>query len=98
MIAGTLNSGMYKLVHDPSYAEYIGLSRYIVVKVYDGKDQQVGQIKLEVLPQKDPSSPIAISIQTQGNLTHIDQFGVQVMKNTQEFHPLEYEYEKDIIA
>lgn len=38
----------YKLIHDESHAEQASGYKYLIAKVYDAVDREVGQVKMEV--------------------------------------------------
>lgn len=62
----------YKLIHDESFAEESSGFRYVVLKVLNEENIEVGQVKLEFDEDENP----VLKLTTHGNITilHDDCF------------------------
>jgi hypothetical protein len=66
----------FKLIHDDSFAERNANNSYLIVKIYDEANAEVGQVKLEVHAGTDNApmviegqSPAHINVTTSGKVS-----------------------------
>lgn len=71
---------MFKLIHDESFAERVHDNQYLIVKVYDDQNQEVGQVKLEI----GPATTAATHGATNEAPVHIKTSGKVSMVHTHE--------------